>query len=67
MSLPMVEIVVALHHETEEAWLVSADGERRNAVWVAKSEGTIAVERPRSLKEHTLRVPEWLALEKGLI
>lgn len=59
----LIEVAVQLHHETGKAWLVSDDGERDNAVWIPKSQAEI---EPKG-KHHELTMPEWLALDKGLI
>jgi hypothetical protein len=61
-----IELRLKVHRETDYAWQVSADGELKNAVWIPKSEvddgGTAA---PGSTCEFL--VPEWLAIEKGLV
>lgn len=55
---------MVLHHETDKAWLVSKDGERENAVWLPKSQAEVEM-----LKWNLCNVtmPEWLAVEKGLV
>lgn len=47
-----------LVHDTDMAWLISIDSEK---VWLPKSEC--------ELDEHdqVAQVPEWLAIEKGLV
>lgn len=63
MKSDLIEVAVQLHHETEKAWLVSDDGEKKNAVWIPKSQAEI---EPKG-KHHILTLPEWLALDKRLI
>lgn len=60
----VVDIEVKIHWETEDAWLVSTSGEKKDAVWVPKSkvemdesDGGIAL----------MTIPEWLATEKGFV
>lgn len=60
----LVDISVTLHHRTAKAVLVSDSGDRDKAVWLPLSEIEIE-DKGRGLFEVTL--PEWLALEKGLI
>ncbi len=54
----LVDIIAILLHETERAFLIVIDeGDRR--IWL-----------PKSLVEYddgTFTMPEWLAMEKGLI
>jgi hypothetical protein len=54
----LVEVCVILKHETPKAWLFT-DADRD--VWIPKSQ---AEYDPASLK---LELPEWLAIEKGLV
>jgi hypothetical protein len=63
MKSDLIELAVQLHAETEKAWLVSDDGEAKNAVWIPKSQAEI---EPKG-KHHILTCPEWLALDKRLI
>lgn len=66
MKSDIVDIDVYLHHRTEKAVLVSLDGEKKNAVWVPLSQ--VELERnPDMPRAYVLTLPEWLALEKGLI
>ena len=57
-----VEVTVDIIHETDAALLVSDAGEE---VWIPKSQ--ITEEIPMSGNTSQLEIPEWLALEKGLI
>lgn len=59
----LIDVAVQLHHETEKAWLVSDDGDKKNAVWIPKSQAEI---EPKG-KAHILTMPEWLAADKRLI
>jgi len=59
----LIDVAVQLHHETEKAWLVSDDGDKKNAVWIAKSQAEL---EPKG-KVHILTLPEWIATEKGLV
>jgi hypothetical protein len=64
----LVDLVVVLRFETELAVLVSETGERKDAVWLSKSQVEIA-ERPRREGRtplFDLTLPERLAEEKGL-
>jgi hypothetical protein len=54
----IIEIAGELRHETEKAYLWF-DGDRE--VWIPKSHGEYAE------GEKTIQMPEWMALEKGLI
>lgn len=59
-----IELTLKLHHETALAIRVSDDGEDKNAVWLPLSK--IEIERkPKDIVIVT--VPEWLAMEKGLL
>lgn len=53
----LVDIAAEIKRETDKAWLVS-DGERE--VWLPKSQAEFD-------GTATFTMPEWLALEKGLI
>lgn len=60
----LVDLSMQIHHETSKAILASDDGDRDTAVWLPLSH--IEIER----KERgviVVTMPEWLALEKGLI
>lgn len=60
----LVDVVVHLHHRTDKAVLVSDDGNRAKAVWLPLSQ--IEIEE-LSRGTVTVTLPEWLALDKGLI
>ena len=52
----LIDIVVTLRHQTDKAYLVD-DGDKQ--VWVPKSQSEYA--------DGILTLPEWLAMDKGLI
>ena len=54
----IIEIAGELRHETEKAYLLF-DGTKE--VWIPKSHGEW------DANEKTMQLPEWMALEKGLI
>lgn len=60
-----VEMTLHEHHRTSRAILVSDDGEGVNAVWLPFSQ--IEVEEELADNIVVIRVPEWLAMDKGLI
>ena len=59
----LTDVTVQLHHETPKAILVS-DGCGGDQVWLAKSMIEVE-EKGKGIVEVTL--PEWLAIEKGLV
>jgi len=60
----LVDLTMQLHVETPKAIRVSDDGDAAKAVWLPLSQ--IEFERkPRGIVIVTL--PEWLAIEKGLV
>jgi len=63
MDRDMIDIDVDLHHETDRAILVSESGDKEDAVWLPKSQIEIVSESGYL----SITLPEWLALEKGLI
>lgn len=60
----LVDITVQLHAMTNRAVRVSDDGDDKKAVWLPLSQVEV-VKQPRGIAVVTL--PEWLALQKGLI
>jgi len=64
MRSDLYDIEMQLHHETGKAVLVSDDGDRDNAVWLPKA--SIEIE-PKSKGVIVVTLPEWLAVEKGLL
>lgn len=61
-----VEMKVFVHRETDAAWQVSDTGELKDAVWLPKSQVDDGGDAECG-KVGEFLVPEWLALEKGLI
>lgn len=72
----LVDLTLALHHQTDKAVLVSMDGDKAKARWLPKSK--IEIDRLPAGAFKTARVgapkipvakvtvPRWLAREKGL-
>lgn len=63
MKSDLVDLPVQIHARTERAILVSDDGERERAVWLPLAHVEIVAEG----RHHVVTLPEWLALERGLI
>ncbi len=64
MSGPVTDIDVQLLHETDRAVLVTLDVPE-NGVWLPKSQ--VEIEESGIEGIMTVTLPEWLALDKGLI
>ncbi|MFH5773548.1 hypothetical protein ACHFJ0_04795 [Paracoccus sp. NGMCC 1.201697] len=64
MKSDIIDIDVQLLHETEKAVLVTLDVPD-NGVWLPRSK--IEIEETGIAGIHTVSLPEWLALDKGLI
>jgi hypothetical protein len=64
MKSDLIEISVQKLHETEKAVLVT-DSIPEKGVWIAKSQCELEPSATPGIE--TLTLPEWLALEKGLI
>ena len=60
----LLDMTVKLHAMTDRAVRVSDDGDDENAVWLPLSQIEV-LKRPGGIAIVTL--PEWLALDKGLI
>lgn len=60
----LVDVTMQLHLETERSALVSDTGDRGKAIWIPLSQCEIE-KRKGGLVVVTM--PEWMALEKGLI
>ncbi len=65
MSRELIDVACQQHHETDGAFLVSDNGERDTAVWLPKSQ----VERgdAQGGGVYVFTMPEWLAVDKGLV
>lgn len=61
----LVDIEVRLHHKSAKAILVSDDGDEANAVWLPLSQ--IEIDDQGKNGVVTVTVPEWLAIDKGLV
>jgi hypothetical protein len=64
----VIELSLTYHHETFSAVLFSDDGEHGRTVWLPKSQ--VEVDWPDEYTDGDIldvRLPEWLALDKGLI
>lgn len=60
----LVDVTVKMHAKTERAILISDGGEAENAVWVPLSQCEVL---PLTKGMVTVTMPEWLAMDKGLI
>lgn len=60
----LVDLTMKLHAETDRAIRVSDDGEDRNAVWLPKSQVEFVMTKPGYVE---VTLPEWLAIDKGLV
>ena len=64
MKSDLVDLEVHVHHSTDKAILVSLDGDSRKTKWLPMSQIEY-VYKGKARAEVTL--PEWLAVEKGLV
>lgn len=60
----LIDITVHVHAKTSKAILVSEDGDSDNATWLPLSQ--VEVELIKG-PIHEVTMPEWLAVEKGLV
>lgn len=64
MKSTLVDLTLHIHVETDKAIKVSDDGDKLKAVWLPKSQ----IEFDKVTAQiYTVTMPEWLAMEKGLI
>lgn len=65
----LYDMVVFVHRENDSAVLVSEDEkDRKGAVWLPKSQIEITPKATvLGVLFHDLALPEWLAIEKGLV
>ncbi len=63
MKSDLVDITTMIFHQTDAAILVSDDATSEK-VWLPKSQCELEREEGRV---YTVTLPEWLAIEKGLI
>jgi hypothetical protein len=61
----LLDLTLQLHAETPKALLVSDDGVQKNAVWLPLSQ--IEYEKKPGSGLVVVTLPEWLALDKGLV
>lgn len=62
----VVDLRLHLHWMTPDAIKVSVDGEKSNAVWLPKSKIGYPTECETGTVI-TVTMPEWLAVDKGLV
>lgn len=64
MSDKLIDVTMIRHHMTDKAILASDDGDSEKAVWLPLSVCEVC-----KLKDDMVEItmPEWLAIEKGLI
>lgn len=65
----LVDLELWVHRETTLAWQVSEEGDPEEALWLPKSQCEIGdeLERGPIATLHEFTMPEWLAIEKGLV
>lgn len=61
----IVEINVFVRHRTERGALVQSAYTAREPVWVPLS--LVEIDENDDGKTHRLHIPEWLAIQKGLV
>jgi hypothetical protein len=66
MRSDLIDLSMWRHAQTRKAILVSDDGVREHAVWLPLSQVEVVEEDETDL-DIIVTLPEWLALEKGLI
>jgi hypothetical protein len=78
MSTGLVDLTLAVHHKTKLAALVSETGDEAKAVWLPLSKielhdldkmvtGFDKRGQSGSLPLFEVTIPEWLAIDKGLV
>lgn len=60
----LIDLTVQVHHMTDRAVLISDTGETDDAVWLPLSQCEV-LQRPNCMAIVTM--PEWLAVERGLV
>lgn len=60
----LIDITMQLHAETPKAVLVSDAGDQAKAIWLPLSQ--VEIER-KSIGIVVVTMPEWLAMQRGLI
>lgn len=64
MKSDILDLDVQVHAKTDRGLMVSADGDKEKAVWLPLSQIEVDM---RGNGVAVIAIPEWLALEKGLI
>jgi hypothetical protein len=64
MGKELVDLTMKLHAETAAAIRVSDDGDDKHAVWLPKSQVEFETVKPGYVE---VTLPEWLAIDKGLV
>lgn len=68
MRSDLVDLTLFLHVETDKAWRVSDNGSDTKAVWLPKSQVEMEpLPGSKGGREAVFTIPEWLAIEKGLV
>lgn len=63
MKSDLVDLTLQIHARTNRAILVSDEGDRARAVWVPLAHVEVA---PQG-RHHVVTMPEWLAIDRGLV
>lgn len=63
MKSDLVDLTVQIHARTNRAILVSDDGDRERAVWLPLAHVEVV---PKG-RHHVVTIPEWLAIDRGLV
>lgn len=61
----LIDLTMQIHVQTESAVLASLTGVKDDAVWLPISQ--IEIDRPSPSRIAEITMPEWLAVEKGLV
>jgi uncharacterized protein YabE (DUF348 family) len=64
MKSDLIDVAMQIHHRTERAILASDDGDEKRAVWIPLSQVEVLM---KSAGVAEVTMPEWLAIEKGLV
>lgn len=64
MKSDVIDLELVCHHTTERAILVSTTGDKTEAEWLPLSQVEVLMTGSRTC---TVTLPEWLAIEKGLV
>lgn len=64
MKSDLIDVTMQIHHRTERAILASDDGDKEKAVWLPLSQVEVSMKDGGTAE---ITMPEWLAVEKGLV